>query len=110
MDTWNTSCGTLWNILASGTAAAGHFTLNVQEPLKCYRPKVRKVTPGSHALHHTLNNNLQQNKSHILGPLTSLGGIPVLHGSFLPQNGCLWAPGGLPPRFLPARFHQCTFS
>ena len=32
-----------------------------------------------------------------IGPLASFGGIPVLRGSYPPQNGCLWAPGGLPP-------------
>src|SRR3954451_5500175 len=59
MDTWKTSYGTLCHILASGSAAAGQFALNVQEPLKCYRPNVRKVTPGIHALHHLVNHNFQ---------------------------------------------------
>ena len=48
--------------------------------------------------------------THILGPLASFGGIPVLRGSFPPKT----AVGGprvvYPPRFLRARFHQCTFS
>ena len=70
----------LWHILASGIAAAGHFTLDVEESPKCYRPKVRKVTPGSHALHHLVNHNFQHTKTHILGPLASFGGIPVLRG------------------------------
>src|SRR3954447_26215774 len=97
MDTWITSCGTLCHIVASGSAAAGQFTLNAQEPLMCYRPNVRKVTPGIHALHHFVNHNFQHTKTHILGPLASIGGIPVLRGSFPPQNGCLWAPGGVAP-------------
>src|SRR3954453_4760068 len=86
MDTWKTRCGTLWNILASGTAAAGHFTLYIEEPLKCYRPKVRKVTPGSHALCHLGNQNFQHTKTYILGPLASFGGIPVLRGSSPPHS------------------------
>src|SRR3954466_6582781 len=77
-DTWETSCGTLWHILASGGAAEGQFTLNVQEPSKCYRPNVRKVTPGSHAFHHLVNNNFQHTKTHILGPLASFDGIQVI--------------------------------
>ena len=97
MDIWKTRCDTFWHILASGSAAAGQFTLNVQEPLKCHRPKVRKVTPGSHALHHLVNHTLQHTFTHILGPLARFGGIPVLRGSFPPRNGSLWAPGGLPP-------------
>ena len=80
MDTWKTSCGTLCHILASGSAAAGEFTLNVQEPLKCFRPNVRKVTPGILALYHLVNHNFQHTKTHILGPLASFGGIPVLRG------------------------------
>src|SRR4051812_131540 len=63
MDKWKTRCGTLWHILASGTTAAGQFTLNVHEPLKCYCPNVRKVTPGSHALHHLVTHNSQQTKN-----------------------------------------------
>src|SRR3954471_8051718 len=97
MDTWKTSFGTLCHILASGSAAAGQFTLNVQEPLKCYRPNVRKVTPGIHALHHLVNQNFQQTKTHILGPLASIGGIRCSGGDSPPQNGCLWTPGGLAP-------------
>src|SRR3954447_2517748 len=95
MDTFKTSCGTLCHILASGSAAAGQFTLNVQEPLKCYRPNVRKVTPGIHALHHFVNHDFKHTKKHILGPLASIGGIPVLGGDPPPQTGYLWAPGGL---------------
>src|SRR3954470_17936770 len=80
MDTWKTIRGTLCHILASGSAAAGQFTLNVEEPLKCYRPNVGKVTPGIHALHHLVNNNFQHTKTHIIGPFASFGGIPVLRG------------------------------
>ena len=73
-------------------------TLDVQESLNCYRPKVRKVTPGRHILHHLVNLTFQHTFTHILGPLASFGGIPLFRGSFPPdQNGCLWAPGGLPP-------------
>ena len=97
MDTWKTRCGTLWHILASGTAAAGHFSLHVQESVKCDGPNMRKVTPGSHALHHLVNHTFQHTFTHILGLLASFGGIPVLRGSFPPQNGYLWDPGGLPP-------------
>src|SRR3954466_6428351 len=80
MDTCKTSGGTLYQILASGSAAAGQLTLNVQEPLKCYCPNVTKITPGSHALHHLVNHNFQHTKTHTLGPLASIGGIPVLRG------------------------------
>ena len=80
MDTWKTSCGTLCHILASGSAARGQFTLNVEEPLKCYRPNVRKVTPGIHALYHFVNHNFQHTKTHMLVPLGSFGGIQVLRG------------------------------
>ena len=97
MDTWKTRFGTLWHILASGIATAGHFSLHVQESSECYRPKVRKVTPGSYSLQHLVINNLQNTFTHILGPLARFGGIPVLRGSFPPENGCLWALGGLPP-------------
>ena len=97
MDTWKSRCATLWHILASGKPVAGHFTLDVEESLTCYRPKERKVTPGSHALHHLVNHTFQHTFTHILGSLARFGGIPVLRGSFPPQNGSLWAPGGLPP-------------
>src|SRR4051812_193587 len=97
MDTWKTSCGTLCHILASASAAAGQFALNVQEPLKCYRPNMRKLTPGSHALNHLVNHNFQHTKTHILGPLASFGGIPVPRQLFPPQNVYLWAPVGLAP-------------
>src|SRR3954463_3169986 len=104
MDTWKTSCGTLCHIVASGSAAAGQFTLDVLEICRvlspeceeghtwdpclghtwksavCYRPNVRKVTPGIHALHHLVNHNSQHIKTHILGPLAIIGGIPVLRG------------------------------
>ena len=79
-------CGTLWHILASGIAAAGHFTLDVEETLKCYRPKVRKVTPGSYALHHLVNHTFHHTSTHILGPHASFGGIPVLRRSFPPKT------------------------
>ena len=100
MDTWKTRIGTLWHILASGIAAAGHFTLHVQESSECYRPKVRKVTPGSHALHHLVNHTFQHTFTHILGPLARFCGIPVLRRSPPPppRNRRSVGPGGLPPK------------
>ena len=89
MDTWKSRFGTLWHILASGIAAAGHFTLDVQETLKCYRPKVRKVTPGSHALHHLVNHILQHTSKNILGQVAIFGGIPVLRRLSPLENGLL---------------------
>jgi hypothetical protein len=55
MDIWKTMCGTLWHSLAPDIPAAGHFTVHVQESVKCYRPKVRDVRPGIHAMHHLVN-------------------------------------------------------
>ena len=78
MDTWKTRFGTLWHILASGIAVSGHFSLHVQEFSKCYRPNVRKVTPGIHVLHNLVNHTFHQTYTHILGPHASFGGIPVL--------------------------------
>ena len=92
-----TRFGTLWHILASGIPAAGHFSPHFQESFKCYRPEVRKVTPGSYALHHLVDHTFQHTTSHILGPHASFRGIPVLRSSFPPENGGLWTPGGLPP-------------
>ena len=110
MDTWKSRFGTLWHILASGIAAAGHFTLDVQETLKCYRPKVRKVTPGSHALHQLVNLTFHHTFTHILGPLARICGISVLRGSFPLETAVCGPRVVYPPRFLRARFHQCTFS
>ena len=98
------------HILASDIPAAGHFTLHVEESAKCYRPNMTKVTPGRYALHHLVDHTFHHTYTHILGPLASFGGIPVLRRSFLPENGGLWAPAVYPPRFLRARVHQCTFS
>ena len=75
----------------------GTFHPTRPEIFKCYRPNVRKVTPGSYVLHHLVNHTFQHTSTHILGPLAGLGGIPMLRRSFLPENGCLWAPAGLPP-------------
>src|SRR3954470_10866950 len=66
MEEFKTMCGTLRHILASGTAVAEQFTLNVQEPVMCYRPNVRKVTPGSHALHHLVTHTFQHTNTQIL--------------------------------------------
>ena len=77
--------------------AAGHFHLHVQESAKCYRPNVRKVTPGSHALHHFVNHTFHNTSTHILGPHARFGEIPVLRRSFPPEKGGMCAPAGLPP-------------
>ena len=102
-------CGKLWHILASGIPAERHFTLHLQKFSKCYRPNVRKFTPGSYVLYHLVNHTFQHTSTHILGPPASFVGIPVLRRSFTPENGGMWAPAVYPPRFLRARFHQCTF-
>src|SRR4051794_29223734 len=52
-----------------------------EESLKCYRLKVKKVTPGRHSLQYMGNHTLQPVFTHILGPLASFGGILVLPGS-----------------------------
>ena len=103
--------GTLWYIIASGIPAAGHFSLQVQESSKCYRPKERKVTQGSYALHHLVNHTFHHTSTHILGPHASFGGIPVLRWSFPPPpKTAVCVPRGVyPPRFHRARFHQHTF-
>src|SRR4051794_16774297 len=107
MGMWKTRCGTLWHMLGSCVAAAEHFTLNVQESLKCYRVKVRMVTPGIHALHHFVNQNFHHT---MLGPLPSFGGILVLWGDS-PLKMAVCGPRVVyPPRFLRVRFHQCNFS
>ena len=90
-------CGTLWHILASGIPGAGHFTLHVHESSVCYRPNVRKVTPGSYALNHLVNQNLPTHfhtypRSTCKVRLDS--GAPAV---IPPENGGLWAPAGLPP-------------
>ena len=84
----------MWNILASGIPAAGHFSLHVQESSKCYGPNVRKETPGSYVLHHY---TFQHTSTHILGPHASFGGIPVLPWSFPPENSGPCTPMCLPP-------------
>ena len=93
-------CGTLWHILASGIPGAGHtsgipgaghFTLHVQESSKCYRPNVRKETPGSYALHHLVNHTFHHTSTHILGPHERFGWIPMVRRSS-PPGMC--APAG----------------
>ena len=76
---------------------SGTFPPARQESAKCYRPKVRKVTPGSYAFHHLVNHTFQHISTHILGPHARFGGIPVLWRSFPHENGGLCAPAGLPP-------------
>ena len=85
-------CGTLWHILASGIPATGHFYLHVQESSKCYRPNVRKLTPGSYALHHLVNLTIQHTSTHSIGPHARFGWIQVLRRSSSLENGGLWAP------------------
>ena len=97
IDTWKTMCGTLWHILASGIPAAGYFSLQVQESSKCYRPNVRKGTPGSYALHHLVNNTFDHTSTHILGPHGRFGWIPVLRRSSPPGKRRYLCPGGSTP-------------
>ena len=116
-DTWKTRFGTMWHILAPDIPAAGHFHLHVQEYSKCYRPNVRKVTPGSYALHHLVNHTFQQTTTHILGPHASFGGIPVLRRSFppSPRKRRSMCPGGSTPLDFSTRgstnvlFHRFMF-
>ena len=55
----------MWHIVAPDIPAAGHFHLHVQKSAKCYRPNVRKVTPGSYALHHLENHTFQFEIKHM---------------------------------------------
>ena len=110
MDTCKSRCRTLWHILASGIAAAGHFTLHVQESSGCYGPNVTKVTPGSYALHHLVNHTFQHTFTHTLGPHEIFGGIPILRRSFPPKTAVCGPRWVYPPRFFHARFHQYNFS
>ena len=100
MDIWKTRCGTLWHSLAPDIPAAGHFTVHVQESVKCYRPKVRDVRPGIHAMHHLVNYTLHHTLKHRIGPHARFGGVLVLRRSLSPsspQNSGTCAPAGLPP-------------
>src|SRR3954451_4990353 len=102
MDTCKIIFGTLWHILASGGAAEGQFTLNVQEPTKCYRPNVRKVTLGSHAFHHLVNNNFQDTKPHILRPLAVWVALRSSGGDS-PSEWLFVGPGWSRPQDFSAR-------
>ena len=97
IDTRKTRFGTMWHIVAPDIPAAGHFHLNVQKSAKCYRPNVRKVTPGSYALQHLVNHTFHHTSTQIQGPHARFGGIPVVWRSFPPENGGMCAPAGLPP-------------
>src|SRR3954454_22135446 len=97
METWKTSCGTLCHIVASGSSAAGQFTLDVLEICCVLSPECEEGHTWIHGLHHFVNHNSQHTKKHILGPLSSIGGIQVLRGRSPHRNGCFWVPGGLPP-------------
>ena len=70
--------GTMWHVLAPGRPVAGHFSVHVRDSSKCYRPNVRDVAPGSHALHHLVNHTFQHTFTHLLDPHARLGWIPVL--------------------------------
>src|SRR3954469_25672823 len=109
MDTRKVWCGTLWHILDSGIAAVGHFSLNLQESLKYYRLKVRKVTPDRHVLHHMVNHTFQHTFTHIIGPLASFGGIPVLRGS-PPSKRLSVGPGWSSPQISPHEVPPMYFS
>ena len=101
--------GTLLHILASGIPAAGHFSQHVQESSMSYRPNVRKGTPASYALDHFVNHTFHNTSTHILGPHARFGGIPVLRRSFLPENGGLCAPAGLPLDFSARGYTNVLF-
>ena len=79
-------------LLAPDILAAGHFTLHVEESSKCYRPNVRKVTPGSYVLHHLTNHSFQHTYTHILGPHARLGWIPVIRRSSPPPKTAICGP------------------
>ena len=109
-------CGTLWHILASGIPGAGHFTLHIQESSKCCRPNVRKVTPGSYALHHFVNNIFQHTSTHIYPRSTCKiwldSGAPTV---IPPGKRRYVCPGGSTPLDFSARgstnmfFHRFMF-
>ena len=106
IDTRKTRFGTMWHIVAPDIPAAGHFHLHVQKSAKCYRPNVRKVTPGIYAFHNLVNHTFQHTFTHILGPHARFGDIPVLRRSFPPKTAVCVPRRVYPPRFLHVRFHQ----
>ena len=92
-------CGTLWHILASGIPAAAHFSQHVQESSKCYRPNLRKVTPGSYALHNLVNDTFHHTFHTYTRSTCKFwwdSGAPEAVPS-PPKKGGPWAPDGLPP-------------
>src|SRR4051812_40038567 len=96
MVSWYTSSGTLFHIVASGSAAAGQFTLDVLEICCVLSPECEEGHTWDPCLAPFGETQLQHTKTHILGPLASIGGIPVLRGRYPLRNGCFWVPGGLP--------------
>ena len=91
----------VWNPLAhSSLWYSRSGTLHPKRPgtSQVLSPESEEGHTGElYSLHHLVNHTFQYTFTHILGPLASFGGIPVLRGRFPPQNGCLWASGGLPP-------------
>src|SRR4051794_20964796 len=91
----------VWHIVDSGIAK----TLQPSPPeesLKCYRLKVRNVTPVSHALHHMVNHTFQHTFTHIIGRLAYFGGIPLRRWSS-PSNQFPMGPGLSSPLDFSAR-------
>src|SRR3954470_9880721 len=82
MDTWKTSIGTLCHIIASGSAAAGQFTLDVLEICCVLSPECEEGHTWDPCLAPFGEPQLQHTKPHILGPLASIGGIPVFRGRY----------------------------
>src|SRR4051812_41284439 len=111
MDKWKTSCVTLCHIVASGSAAAGQFTLDVLEICCVLSPECEE--------------------GHTWDPCLAPFGEPQLpkHLNTYPRSTCKYwwysgAPGVIPPlgtavfgsrvvyppRFLRPRFHPRNFS
>jgi len=97
--------GPLYNKLASGIPASGHFHLQLQESDKCYRLNVKTVTPGIYVLYHW---DIHHTVKHILGPHERFCWIPGPRQSFSNETlleGEGWAPAVYTPSFLHPRFH-----
>ena len=69
----NPSLDPLYNKLASGIPASGHFHLQLRESAKCNRLNVKTVTPGIYVLYHW---DFHQTFKHILGPHARFCWIP----------------------------------
>src|SRR3954469_5425740 len=110
MDTWKTSSGPLFHIVASGSAAAGQFTLDVLQICFVLSPECEEGHTWDPCLAPFGEPQPQHTKTHILGPLASIGGIPVLRGSSPLGTAVFGSRVVYPPRFLRPRFHPRTFS